>query len=160
MSTRIIWRSAPLYAENDLDGSPKLLSEYRAQFQSRCGYDLAALSEIKQHSRAKNDLIVQVQRLVADNIYNANLSVIMLAGQVGLSVNYLRNIYKENTGESLSAYITHCKLEMIYHLLSSTDDSIQEISDKLGFTTKNYFFTFFKKHTGMTPNEYRNQHKA
>lgn len=152
--------STLLSAENDLGGSTKLLSEYQEQFRNRCRYDLKALSEIKQHSRAKNELIEQVQSLIAENIYNANLSVIMLAEQVGLSVNYLRNVYKENTGESLSTYITNCKLEIIYHLLASTDTSIQEISDNLGFATKNYFFTFFKKHTGMTPNEYRNRHKA
>ncbi len=148
-----------LYTENDLISQPRLLSEYKDQFQIRCHKDVQALSEIKLHSHAKDALISQVQSLVADNIYNANLSVIMIAEQVGLSVNYLRNVYKENTGESLSTYITGCKLEIIYELLAKTDTSIQEISDRLGFATKNYFFTFFKKHTGMTPNQYRNKHK-
>ena len=135
------------------------MSEYREQFQNRCHSDIQALSEIKLHNHSKDALISQVQNLVSENIYNANLSVIMIAEQVGLSVNYLRNIYKENTGESLSTYITGCKLEIIYELLAKTDTSIQEISDRLGFATKNYFFTFFKKHTGMTPNQYRSQNK-
>lgn len=148
-----------LYTENDLNSQPRLLSEYKEQFRSRCYNDIHVLSEIKLHSHAKDTLISQVQSLIADNIYNANLSVIMIAEQVGLSVNYLRNIYKENTGESLSNYITGCKLKIIYDLLTNTDTSIQEISDRLGFATKNYFFTFFKKHTGMTPNQYRNQQK-
>lgn len=148
-----------LYTENDLNSQPRLLSEYKEQFRSRCCNDIQALSEIKLHSHAKDELISQVQSLIADNIYNANLSVIMIAEQVGLSVNYLRNVYKENTGESLSNYITSCKLKIIYELLTNTDTSIQEISDRLGFATKNYFFTFFKKHTGMTPNQYRNQEK-
>ena len=148
-----------LYTENDLNSQPRLLSEYREQFRNRCHSDIQALSEIKLHNHSKDALISQVQDLVSENIYNANLSVIMIAEQVGLSVNYLRNIYKENTGESLSTYITGCKLEIIYELLAKTDTSIQEISDRLGFATKNYFFTFFKKHTGMTPNQYRSQNK-
>lgn len=148
-----------LYTENDLNSQPKLLSEYKKQFRSRCHNDIQALSEIKLHSHAKDSLISQVQNLVAENIYNANLSVIMIAEQVGLSVNYLRNIYKENTGESLSNYIAGCKLEIIYELLAKTDTPIQEISDRLGFATKNYFFTFFKKHTGMTPSQYRNHYR-
>lgn len=148
-----------LYTENDLNSHPQLLSEYKEQFRNRCHSDIQALSEIKLHSHTKDALISQVQSLIADNIYNANLSVIMIAEQVGLSVNYLRNVYKENTGESLSNYITSCKLKIIYDLLANTDTSIQEISDRLGFATKNYFFTFFKKHTGMTPNQYRNQEK-
>ena len=148
-----------LYTENDLNSQPKLLSEYKEQFQGRCHNDIHALLEIKLHNHTKGTLISQVQGFVSENIYNANLSVIMIAEQVGLSVNYLRNVYKENTGESLSTYITGCKLEIIYDLLAKTDTPIQEISDRLGFATKNYFFTFFKKHTGMTPNQYRTQNK-
>lgn len=149
-----------LYTENDLSSQPKLLTDYKKRFQGRCRHDIQTLSEIKLHSHAKDTLISQVQNLVADNIYSPNLSVIMIAEQVGLSVNYLRNVYKENTGESLSAYITCRKLEIIYELLANTDTSIQEISDQLGFATKNYFFTFFKKHTGITPSQYRNEHKS
>lgn len=145
--------------DNDLIGQPQLLSEYRELFRSRCCHDIQELAEIKLHSHSKDTLIEQVQRLVTDNIYNSNLSVVLIAEEVSLSVNYLRNIYKENTGESLSTYITNCKLEIIYELLAKTDTPIQEISDKLGFATKNYFFTFFKKHTGMTPSQYRNNSK-
>lgn len=146
--------------DNDLTDQPHMLSEYKDLFRNRCLYDIQTLTEIKLHSHSKDTLIKQVQTFVVDNIYNPNLSVIMIAENVGLSVNYLRNIYKENTGESLSAYITNHKLENIYELLSKTDMSIQEISDKLGFATKNYFFTFFKKHTGMTPSQYRNNNKG
>lgn len=142
--------------DHDLMDSPQLLSEYREQLGLRCQSDIQALTEIKLHSHSRDSLIAQIQDFVTDNLYNSNLSVVMIAEKVGLSVNYLRNIYKENTGESLSSYITNRKLEIIYELLSKTDISIQEISDRLGFATKNYFFTFFKKHTGMTPSQYRN----
>lgn len=145
--------------ESDLTDQPQLLSEYKELFRSRCHYDIQLLTEIKLHSHSKETLIRQIQKFVADNIYNPNLSVVMIAENVSLSVNYLRNIYKENTGESLSTYITNHKLEIIYELLSKTDMPIQDISDKLGFATKNYFFTFFKKHTGMTPSQYRNNNK-
>lgn len=81
-----------------------------------------------------------------------------LADKVDLSVNYLRNIYKESTGESLSAHISQAKLDLICEMLQTSDLSIQEISEKLQFTTHNYFFTFFKKHMGVTPKQYRLAH--
>ena len=81
--------------------------------------------------------------------------MVFLADHVHLSVNYLRNVFKDNTGDSLSAYITQKKLALICDLLQNTDMPLSEISDKLGFSTKNYFFTFVKKHTGMTPGDYR-----
>ena len=124
-------------------------------FADRCLTDISTIEALKNNNDEKAELVHTVIKLVDDNIYNPNLSVIFLAGEVHLSVNYLRSIYKEREGLSLSSYITQKRLELIYHLLKDTDTSIQEISDKLGFTTKNYFFTFFKKHTGMTPSQYR-----
>ncbi|MDO4325875.1 MAG: AraC family transcriptional regulator [bacterium] len=131
------------------------LDNLKQHFQKRCEEDIASLLEIKMHSFAKTELIQEVKEYIEENIYNPNLSVAMIAEKVDLSVNYLRNIYKENTGESLTAYITQKKLTLICEMLADKDISIQEISDKLGFTTKNYFFTFFKKHMNMTPNQYR-----
>lgn len=131
------------------------LERLQESFQKRCADDIAALLEIKMHSFAKTELIQDVKEYIEDNIYNPNLSVAMIAEKVDLSVNYLRNIYKENTGESLTTYITQRKLTLICEMLADKEIPIQDISDKLGFTTKNYFFTFFKKHMNMTPNQYR-----
>lgn len=136
------------------------LDEIKAVFQERCRTDIEALAEIKTHSLAKTELISEVNNFIEENIYNPNLSVAMIAEKVDLSINYLRNIYKENTGDSLAAYIADRKLTLVCEMLSSTDISIQDISDKLGFTTKNYFFTFFKKHMNMTPTQYREQHSG
>ena len=95
-------------------------------------------------------------QFVDEHLYDANLSVSLIAKEVHLSVNYLRSVFKESTGGSLSGYITGRKLDLICKLLKETDMPIQEISDKLGFTTSNYFFTFFKKQKGVTPTQYRN----
>ena len=121
--------------------------------------DIEELAEIKSHSNEKPELIQTILELVDSNLSNPNLSVVFLAGEVHLSVNYLRSIFKENTGDSLSNYIIQKKLELICHLLADTNTSLQDISDQLGFSTKNYFFTFFKKHMGTTPNEYRKEKK-
>lgn len=137
--------------------SQKNFEQLKEELRTRCHDDIRYLLEVKLHSSSKDELIVQVQKIVEENIYNPNLSVVIVAEQVDLSVNYLRTLYKENTGESLSSYITNIKLSIICDLLSNTDTPIQDISDKLGFATKNYFFTFFKKHMNMTPNQYRSQ---
>lgn len=131
------------------------LQKLQESFQKRCEDDMSSLLEIKMHSFAKTELIQDVKDYIEENIYNPNLSVAMIAEKVDLSVNYLRNIYKENTGESLTTYIAQRKLTLICEMLADKDMPIQDISDKLGFTTKNYFFTFFKKHMNMTPNQYR-----
>ncbi|WP_185967479.1 helix-turn-helix domain-containing protein, partial [Clostridium sp. HBUAS56010] len=134
------------------------LQEIQELFLARAEDMIASLAEIRNNNPERNSVVEQVKVLVQKNIYNPNLSVEILAQEVHLSVNYLRNIFKENTGNSLSNYIIEQKLELIFKLLSETDMTIQDISDKLGFSTRNYFFTFFKKHTGYTPSQYRKLH--
>lgn len=131
------------------------LEEIEGQMTQRCLGDIAQLTQIRNASSGKKELIGQIEALVAENIYSPELSVVFLASQVHLSVNYLRNIFKESTGDSLSNYINDQKIALICDLLRSTDLSLAEISDKLGFSTKNYFYTFFKKHIGITPGDYR-----
>lgn len=123
----------------------------------RCCRDCGMLSEIRQHMDDKSSLIETVNCLVEENLYQPNLSVAFLADEVHLSVNYLRNIYKEKQGVSLSGYIMQQKLDRAMELLSESQLSITQISEKLGFSSKNYFFTFFKKHTGKTPSQYRKE---
>jgi AraC-like DNA-binding protein len=126
----------------------------------RCTNDASQIYAAKSANSRNNALMKQVLEMVDEQIENPNLSVAYLADQVHLSVNYLRNLFKEATGDSLSSYITEKKLARICELLEDTDLSLNDISDRLGFTTKNYFFTFFKKHKGMTPGEYRAEAKS
>lgn len=135
------------------------LSEIRTMLERRCTASIQFLEDKKVTNSDRAELITRLSSLIDENLCNPNLSVVYLADEVHLSVNYLRSIYKEQTGDSLSDFITRRKMELISDLLLHTSMTIQDISDKLGFTTKNYFFTFFKKHTGMTPGQYRNLHK-
>lgn len=135
------------------------LSEIHDLLEHHCMSLIQFLSDKKSSGSERKDLLNTLEELIEKNLCNPNLSVIYLAAEVHLSVNYLRSIYKEQTGESLSAYIAAKKMELIYDLLLNTNLNIQEISDKLGFSTKNYFFTFFKKHAGITPSQYRNLHR-
>ena len=148
--SELVWDSNSLFTWDELKNI----------FLEHCKVDIQALTEIKMHSFAKTELISDVNEFIEENIYNPNLSVAMIAEKVDLSINYLRNIYKENTGESLTTHIANRKLTLVCEMLANTDIPIQDISDKLGFTTKNYFFTFFKKHMNMTPSQYRSTHQA
>lgn len=143
---------------DDITMFSRTLVEFSAMFQDRCLNAIAAVKASMSSTDEKARLIAKVEALVDSHIYDPNLSVIYLANEVGLSVNYLRGIYKERTGISLSSYINQKKLDLICGLLTTTDLSTQDISDRMGFTTKNYFFTFFKKNMDLTPTQYRKLH--
>ena len=79
-----------------------------------------------------------------------------LAALVGYTPYYLTEKFKKETGQSISSYILFAKVERARVLLTSTDMTIQALSDALAFTTPNYFIQCFKKTTGYTPAQYRN----
>lgn len=131
------------------------LDTIKSKLTERCIACKEYISSQKKANSTQQEIVDAILTLIAENMGNSELSVIFLANQVHLSVNYLRSIFKDCMGETLSAYITRKKLEMICDLLAHTDLTLEEIGEKLGFSTLNYFYTFFKKHTGMTPREYQ-----
>lgn len=86
---------------------------------------------------------------------NRNIRAKELAQLVGYTDAYLTRRFREETGFGISDYLKAARIERAKLLLSTTDDSIQEISDGLGFTTRNYFTRSFREVTGMTPSEFR-----
>ena len=80
-----------------------------------------------------------------------------LADMIGYSVTYFTRRFREETGFGISDYVKAARIERAKILLETSDDSVQEISEKLGFTTRNYFTKCFREIAGMTPVEYRNR---
>ena len=79
------------------------------------------------------------------------------AERLCITVKYLSQVVKEQTGRPASEVIeqyvtTECKA-----LLSSTTMSIQQIADTLNFPSQSVFGKYFKRATGMSPREYRNR---
>ncbi len=85
-----------------------------------------------------------------------NIRVQELAQLVGYTPGYITKRFHKETGFGISDYVKLARMERAKILLTTTDKSIQEISDQLGFTTRNYFTRCFRDVTGMTPKEFRN----
>ena len=62
-------------------------------------------------------------------------------------------------GVSLNTYIKIVKIERAKMLLSTTQTSIQQISEELSFGTRSFFAETFKSIVGMTPAAYRKKHQ-
>ncbi|WP_127586879.1 helix-turn-helix transcriptional regulator [Paenibacillus koleovorans] len=83
-----------------------------------------------------------------------------LSGVVRISESYLRRLFHEQTGLSPLHYMHRFKVELARKRLESTDERISEIGYALGYEDPNYFSRTFRKLTGMTPKEYREQHQS
>ena len=90
-----------------------------------------------------------------DKHYQEPMSVSDVARAVGTSTSYLSRIFKESTGETIIRTINHKRIEKAKIYLKDTDYKVYEVADILGFENVTYFSRFFKKHTGISPKEYK-----
>lgn len=88
-----------------------------------------------------------------------NITAEDVAKSLNISYSGFRRAFKEFTGSSPSKYMMELKLNEAKLLLSTTGQSVKEISYSLNFENPDYFPIFFKKRTGLTPVEYRNSSK-
>ena len=79
-----------------------------------------------------------------------------VAAQLFMGYSNFRRIFKEYTGFAPAQYIQEVRLNRIKELLTNTTLPIKEIADECGLENYDYFFTLFRRLTGMTPSDYRN----
>lgn len=113
-----------------------------------------ALESIK--SNKSYDIIQKIQRYVDGNLGDVSLSVELLSEKAGYTPNYFSKIFKNASGQNISEYIRQKRIAKAKEMLKNTNDSVNEISKKVGFINPTYFYTVFKKEVGLTPNAYRN----
>jgi len=82
-------------------------------------------------------------------------SVTELANRVGLSPNYLSNLFHRYTGQTIRQFVQNHRIELACRLLADPVRSIKEIGYQLSFTTPQHFTYVFRRATGMTPAAYR-----
>ena len=83
------------------------------------------------------------------------ITVDQLAQQVGHAKNYLIKKFHKETGKTIGAYITEAKMERAKLLLKEPSKSVQDVAEHLGYATQSHFGELFRKHTGMTPAQWR-----
>jgi two-component system response regulator YesN len=87
------------------------------------------------------------------------LTLDIIAREVQLSSSYLGQLFKKEVGSSIVDYIQEQRMEQAKRYLASGEFRNYELAEKVGFSNYPYFCTMFKKHTGMTPNQYRSSVK-
>lgn len=106
----------------------------------------------------KNEHIDKFIRLV-DSSYRQHHSVQYYADKLCLSPNYLSELVRKETGIIAKEFINGKLLTEAKRLLLYSQTPVTEIAVSLNFENPSYFVRFFRKHTGITPLQYRNKDK-
>lgn len=103
-------------------------------------------------------LFIQIQRLLES--HSGKISRQEISDKLHYSDNYLNKIVKQSVGMSLLEYRKFFTIKEAAHLLGTTDKTIAEIIDELGFSGRTYFNNLFKKQYSITPSQYRENIRA
>jgi|GEM_PF-6942456 len=112
-------------------------------------------SSEKQYSPKVKLVIQYINRNYAEDI-----SVNELGGHFDISGDYLRHLFKKQTGQGLLDYITSVRIKKAKQLLREERYRVVDVARITGFRTPQYFSQVFKKMTGINPTDFADLNNA
>jgi len=110
---------------------------------------------VVQLSRPHSDEKIRDTEEYLQQHFDSDISIDHLAERVGMGPrNFIRR-FKAATGRVPGAYLQTLRVSAAKELLENGTSSIQVVSSKIGYEDIGFFRNLFKRHTGMTPGEYR-----
>jgi two-component system response regulator YesN len=111
----------------------------------------ASLEEAKNEKKQ----VLAIKNYIAKNYMSDGLSISDISGYLHMSASHVCTIFKQETGDTINNYLTAYRLNKAKQYLRETLLTVAEISVKVGYRDNSYFGRIFRKHIGMTPNDYR-----
>ena len=92
--------------------------------------------------------------------YAEKITLEQMAQRVYLSPSYFSRVFKEEMGESFTAYLNRIRIDRSKGLLRQKGIRLTDIAQLVGFEDQSYFTKVFKKQEGVPPLRYREAHAA
>ena len=118
------------------------------------------VSYFEDHNTNHSDEEILQSQLWLKNNLNKPLSINDTAQQFGMSVRNFSRRFKEATGKTPLQYLHNMRIAVAQDLLQSSNLSIGDIADKVGYTDVSHFSQLFRKKRSLTPSEYRTTVRA
>lgn len=104
-------------------------------------------------------VITGITRYLQEHV-SEEISLSILSEQFHLNAQYISQLFKNEIGVGFLAYLTNIRMEKAKKLLLSTDSSISDIAEQVGYGDYRVFTKVFKKIEGMTPTQYKREFLA
>lgn len=98
-----------------------------------------------------------MERYLEEHYGDSMLSISDMAEDFGFSESYFSVLFKDTLGEPYSSYLEKLRLSKAGELLQSSEASIEEVSQMVGYNNSTTFRRAFKRVKGLSPQQYRNQ---
>ena len=105
------------------------------------------------------DLALNNAKAYIEKYYMKDISLDEISMIAGYSKSHFSRTFKEKMGVNFSRYLVQVRIENAEKLLTSSNQSIYDISTEVGFNDYSYFSKAFKDTYGLSPKEYRRENK-
>lgn len=117
----------------------------------------APTPEESTFSAADEKFLNTMNQIITENIDEPNMGVPFLCDKLGMSRASLYNKLKALTGMGANDYINKLRIDNAINLLLNSSLTVNEIADRVGFSTPRYFSAVFKKNMGCSPTQYKEE---
>ncbi|MFD0693369.1 response regulator [Paenibacillus sp. GCM10027628] len=131
------------------------LSYQEALHALRSAHFLGEKGIVRYEDLGKQSPVTRARNYLEQN-YTRDVTLQEVAEHVGMNPTYFSVLFKEEVGESYIKYLTRIRMELAKTLLSR-GLKVNEVSEKVGYHTYRHFSEVFKKYTGFTPGQYKDQ---
>lgn len=111
------------------------------------------IDKIKEVSK-KNVVIALAVEYITKN-YNKEISLEVVSKELYISTGYLSLLFKQEMKVNFIDFISSYRIEKSKELLKDNKLKNYQVARQVGFNDEKYFSQLFKKHTGITPSQYR-----
>ncbi len=107
---------------------------------------------LQSHPHYENFMNLRIEmQSASDRDYNIN----NLADRMNISTSHFQHLYKRFFNVAFRTDLIKARIEHAKFILSTTDFTVESISETCGYTNVIHFYRQFKKITGVTPSEFR-----
>lgn len=142
----------------DFDGYESMAEEFKSLrnmlSQILLADKIQVLNETDSHSWIRS-----IKSFCEKN-YAEPISITMASDMLHVSPSYFSTLFKRETGENFTAYVTNLRLNKARELLISTKRNVSDIAIEVGYSDYYYFTKVFRKYYGITPTQYRQSQKT
>ena len=105
-------------------------------------------------------MVSKAVKIIKEEIQNSDFNINTIAQRLHVTSAYFSRVFRKRMGVTCIEYIQNYRVDLAKELLSFTNLSNQEISERVGYTSVYYFNQQFKKITGETPGAYRRKRQS
>jgi len=137
---------------------------YNAQSVEQCEEILRKIARFfsERDQEPERTLSPLVRKIITDvdTDLKEPLTLQYFSEKLEVNGSYLSNLFRRETGKTITQYVTDQRLKHAENLLRYTNKPVRSVAAEVGIGDAQYFSRLFRKKTGMKPTEYRRKYQS